>query len=406
MSPGQTTIIRKRKKRRSRVPIFPFVFLGLAIAGCVFGFSWVTGKYPQIWKKAVPVGYIVDENAFAQEYSQYYGKALEDPLVTDHFRAAAEAARNRNMASATAELEAILKNGAVPVIFHDLGVGYAVLGDFTRAADTFREVLARDPQYAATQKYLRENSSIPPGTANPYTLEQEPNNDNLTANLIALRTPVTGELAGTHDSADYYRIASPPSPRDLLTIELVNHSANFSARVHVYDADLRLLSWGQKLGGPGESLTLTGGPAPNSTLYIAISASDSTSGSYVLTVTPQKAFDSYEPNDDFASARRIAVGEEVTAGIMDGGDSDFFSFLSSRKGTVTIAVRNGSKTLIPALNTYAADRRHNGFAEEVRNPGVDVHYSLDVEKDTLYFVQVSSQAGTAGAYALRVDWRE
>ena len=323
--------------------------------------------------------------------------------MTERFREAADAARKRNIAGATSVLETAVKEGALPAVFHDLGVGYAALGDFPRAADAFREVLARDPEYAPTRLYLHSSKSIFAGAAEPYGREQEPNNDQSTANLIAVRSAVGGELAGGNDTSDYFRVVAPAAPRDLITIELANNSPGFSPRLHVYDSDLRLLSWGDKTARPGDSLTITGGPAPNSTLYIAISAADSNGGLYLLSVTPQKAFDKFEPNDDILSSRHISMGEEVPANIMDVEDTDFFSFVGPRKGKVTIQLRNRSTTLIPAVTTLNNDHRNLGFAQDARKAGQDVQYSIDVDKDLTYYVEISSQGGTSGAYTLRVE---
>jgi hypothetical protein len=124
---------------------------------------------------------------------------------------------------------------------------------------------------------------------------------------------------------------------------------------------------------------------------------------YLLTVTPLKAFDRFEPNDDITAAGKISIGEEVAANIMDSADTDFFSFTSPRKGTVTVALRNRSTTLIPVLAVYGSDRRNLGFAPDVKKPGADLRHSINVEKDQVYYLQVSSQSESSGAYSLRVD---
>jgi tetratricopeptide (TPR) repeat protein len=403
-APGQVTIIRKRKRRRRRrTPLFPFILLALLILGGVAGFRWVINRRPIATRQLLPAGYIAETAAFNQEYGKYFGDPLVDRDALGRFRQASEAAGKGSLPGATSMLETIVKTAGLPVVFHNLGVAYAGLSDYTRAADAFREALARDPEYSATRKFLREAKGIPTGAAEPYTREQEPNNEPADANVIGLRGPVGGELAGGNDAADYFKVIAPAAPRDLLTIELANHSINFAPRVHVYDQDLRLLSWGDVTARPGASITVSGGPPSNTVLFISVTAADANGGQYLLTVMPQKAFDKYEPNDDLQRARRVSIGEEIAAGIMDGGDSDFFSFQSPRRGTVIIDVQNRSNTLIPALSMYNSDHRNLAFAQEVRKPGADVRYVLDADKDALYYVQISSQSGTAGAYTLRVD---
>jgi hypothetical protein len=199
-------------------------------------------------------------------------------------------------------------------------------------------------------------------------------------------------------------VVAPPSPRDLITVDLINHSIGFTPQLHIYDANFRPLSWGEPAGRAGESSRVTGGPQPNASIYIAVSSADSrVGGMYVLTVRAQKAFDAYEPNDDIASARRIALGVDIEANVMDAEDNDFYSFQSPRSGTVSIEIRNRSDTLIPALTTYSANHINLGFGPEVRKPGAGLRHSLAVEKDQIYYVRILSQAGTAGAYTLRVE---
>jgi hypothetical protein len=124
---------------------------------------------------------------------------------------------------------------------------------------------------------------------------------------------------------------------------------------------------------------------------------------YLLKVTPLKAFDRFEPNDDISSAGRISIGEEVAANIMDSADTDFFSFTSPRKGNVTVELRNRSTTLIPVLAVYGPDRRNLGFAPDVQKPGANLRHTINVEKDQVYYLQISSQSGSAGPYSIRVD---
>jgi hypothetical protein len=264
-------------------------------------------------------------------------------------------------------------------------------------------VLTRDPAYGPTRAYLRETKRIHAGAAEPYTREQESNNDASTANLIPLKVDISGELSGTRDNTDFYRIAAPAAPRDLIKIEVENRSMRLSPRLRVYDHNQRLQSGGDAGAEAGGSISLITGPPANSTLYLSVSSSEGPGGLYVLRVTPLKAFDRFEPNDELLSARAILTGSEIEADIMDAEDTDYFSFVSPRAGLVTIELRNRSKTLIPVITAYDSDRRNAGQAQDVRKPGSDAHSALPVQKDQMYFVQVSSQAGTAGGYSLRIE---
>lgn len=418
---GRTTSVRRKKRRRRRrAPLFPFVLLALFAAGLFWAAHWLVSHRTVAVRADLPADYNGKVAVLDQEYLQYYGVPVPDsqPVVVvgqrkptvraggdkihGAFRQAATLASQRNYPGAAAVLEALTKDAPLPVVFADLGILYTILGDYGRAGDVFREVLVRDSAYAPVRQFLRATNSLPPSAVEPFAREEEPNNEFRTANLIALRTQVGGEVGPAADDVDFFRIVAPPAPRDLLAISITNHTANFSPSLHVYDANFRLAGWGEKTADPGESIQVTGGPAPNSNLYISISAANGKGGLYVLTVTPQKAFDSYEPNDDISMARRIGVGQDVNANIMDGEDTDYFSFVSPRQGTVKIEIRNGSATLVPAITVYDADRRNIGYGPDLKKPGLDLQHTISVEKDAVYYVQVWSPAG-AGAYTLRID---
>ena len=403
-TPGQTTIVRKKRRRhRRRTPLFPFVLLGLAGLALIWGVRWVASRRPAASPTNVPAEYVTEIAALRSEYSHYYGRPIDESVIEGRFRQASELMGNRNYPGASAVLETLSKKAALPVVFSNLGVVYSLLGDYARSADTFREALARDGEYASARQFLRNSKSIPPNTADPYTREVEPNNDPRTATLMSLGVATGGEVTVSTNDVDYFRVISPAAPRDLLLIELANHSIEFAPRLHVYDETLRLLSWGEKSARAGESIRIMGGPPPNTPLYIAISATETHGGLYVLTVKPLKVYDPYEPNDDIMSSRRISMGEEVHANIMDADDTDFYSFQSPRRGTVTIEIRNESTTLIPGITTFNADRRNMGFGPEIRQPGQGLHHTIDVDKDRIYYIQVWSQAASAGSYTLRVD---
>ena len=198
-------------------------------------------------------------------------------------------------------------------------------------------------------------------------------------------------------------MVSPAAPRDLITVELANHSIDFAPQIRVYDGNLRIVNWGEKAGPPASPSASRAVRRPIPPVHRGLDANPC-SGQYVLTVKPQQAFDAYEPNDDILSARRIGIGEDIHANIMDADDSDFYSFRSPRKGTVAIDIQNSSSTLIPAITLYTGERRRNlGFGPELRQPGANLQHTMKVEKDLMYYVQVWSQAGTSGAYTLRVN---
>jgi hypothetical protein len=379
------------------------VLVAILGLGLLWGGRWLTSHRPVLDTENLPASYVSDNSALETEYAHFYGKAIGEPALRRRFRQAADLASQRNYPGASTVLETLSRDAAVPAVYSDLGIVYASLGDYARATDMFREALARDAEYAPVRRFLKSTTAIQPSAAEPLNRETEGNNEARNANLIALATPVSGEVGSINDSADYFRVITPAAPRDLITIEVENHSINFAPHLHVYDSSLRIQGWGERAGRAGEAIQVTGGPAPNSAIFLAVSPDDASSGQYVLSVKVQKAYDAYEPNDDLTTSRRITLGEEIHANIMDAEDTDFFSFVSPRKGTVTIELRNNSSTLIPAVTTFNPDRRNMGFGPELRKPGLGLHHTIDVAKDQVYYVQVWSQAASAGAYTLRID---
>jgi hypothetical protein len=376
--------------------------LALLVIGGMAGAMWVSKRQPVLNPDKMPDGYVSDLSALKQEFDHYYGASEAYGEVSSRFQSAADLAAKRNFPAVASVLESVSKKGSVPLIFHDMGVAYAGLADFPRATVAFREALARDPEYGPTRKFLRDARGIAPGSAEPFTRELEPNDSNVTANLIPLRAPVGGEITGAADAADFYRVNAPPPPRDLIAIEVANHSASLAAHLRVFDANMKIQSWGDESAGAGQSIKVTGGPTPNSSVYLSVGGGDGQGGAYLITVTPMKAFDRYEPNDDIMSSRKISIGEEISANIMDSADSDFFSFASPRQGQATVEIRNRAETFVPALAVYNMDRRNIGFAPDVK-PGANMRHSFDVDKDRIYYLHISAHAGAAGPYILRVD---
>jgi hypothetical protein len=188
----------------------------------------------------------------------------------------------------------------------------------------------------------------------------------------------------------------------VLEIRIENRSKTLAPGLAVLDADKRFIGWGKDTRDPGASVVQYLAPDPNSIIYLQIWGHKDTQGEYVLMVRAMKAFDAYEPNDDIYSSPKLALGQTIEASIMDERDTDYFSFVGPRTGQVQIELENRSATLIPALSTYAPDRRFAGFGPEVRTAGTGLKHSLAVDEGRTYFLQVWAQANSRGAYRLTV----
>ena len=410
--------VRHRRRRRKKEPPYLAIAAGVSIlilAAVMVGTGLVyllNHRTTQAARGGDLLGrYIDDASTVDREYQHYYGKAPETPIPSQEFQRAAEMVRKRGFAQAADVLESVAKQAALPVVYNDLGVLYAQLNDWARAGTDFREALALDQHYAAVLDNIHRMKGLSPDVGGAFTREVEPNNNRFAANLIAVGIPVEGEITAGAGDIDFFRFSFPPSPRDVLAVELSNHDFKFSPRLDIYDGEMRVLDWGRKTAQPGNSLTVYGSTAPNTTVYVAVSAAEGTAGKYLLSLKPMKGYDAYEPNDDIFHAHQIEPVRppegrleygQLQANIMDRDDTDFYSFLASRTGKVTIEIHNESVTLIPAVQFYGTDMRSLGFGPNLRNPGESLQATLDVEKGQTYYVQVWSQANTSGAYTLAV----
>ena len=397
----------KKKKKRSRLRQYWWLvpaLLGVTLLGWLAtGPRWSRARI-EVPSAGSPVtGYTANTQTVMQEYLHYYGKPLADADTERLSNQANERVVAKDYANAVGMLEQVAKVAAVPAVFNNLGVLYAELKDRSRSINAFREALARDIDYQPVRDNLGRMKDIMALGAEPVSREVESNNSPTLANIIAPGKPVEGEIAAAVNDVDCFRVTTPRAPRDLISIEVENHSTTLAPVLRIFDADGRITDMGKTVREPGVSIKLTIAPAPNSTLFLELSGYGSSAGSYTLRVQPLKAFDAYEPNDDIFSARRIPLGAPVNAGIMDATDTDYFSFVSPRTGTVNIVIANRSATLIPALSTFFPDMRSSGFGPEVKSPGGSLHHTLEVLENQIYFLQVWSQGNTSGAYSLTVE---
>ena len=348
-------------------------------------------------------GYIARVDALDQEYARFYGRPLKDAELRSQFRRAAERMLAKDYPTAASLLETVARQASVPVVFNDLGLLYAQLDDRARAINAFRNALAHDLMYQPVRFNLNRLKGFTADSADPVTQEIEPNNALLLANVIALGKPVEAAIAAGQGDADSYRFNAPPAPRDILLLEIANHSASLAPMVNFYDDEMRLLDWGKTVREPAAPLDLRFSPEPNAGLRLQVRGYGGSSGAYILTVRPLQLFDSYEPDDDIMSARRIALNQTVYANIMDARDTDYYSFESPVAGTVKVEIQNRSATLIPVLTTFTPDMRNSGFGPDVRKAGEGLTHEIPVLANRVYFIQVWSQSNTWGDYALTVS---
>jgi hypothetical protein len=400
--------IKRKKKKHGQSLIRKYwllvpVLLGVGMIGWIAtGPRWSRARINRPGRKTL-VGYMADTQTMRQEYVHYYGKPLHNAEIEGGFDQASERMGAGDYSNALGLLEQVSKTAAVPVVFNNLGVLYAELNDRARSINAFREALARDIDYRPVRLNLARMKDVIALGADPVTHEVESNNSGTLANRITPGKAVEAEIAVAVDDVDYFRVTTPPAPRDRISIEITNGSKTLVPVLRVFTEEGRITDWNKITREAGANLQQTIDPPPNTTLQLEISGNDTSAGAYTLLVRPLKAFDTYEPNDDIFNAPPITVGSTIAANIMDAKDTDFYSFVSPRTGTVSIVIANRSTTLIPALSTFLPDKRSSGFGPDVRTPGLNLRHTMDVRENQTYFIQVWSQANTAGEYSLIVE---
>lgn len=394
-APAPARVPQNQPARNLRLAIFLGV-AGVAAAGAAYyGFNGRRTTERHL------TGYVNDIASLRSEYLRFQGKALKNAEVEQQFADANAATEKGEYGRAVDLLRSASRQAPLPVVFNDLGVLYVQLNDRARAINAFRDALSRDAGYDPVRRNLDRFRAFTSNLTDPVTAEVEPNNGIDYANLVAVGSSVDAEVKDLTDE-DYFRFTSPPAPRDRLEILIANRSATLAPRFRMFDEGGSILPDAKETRTAGESLDWIFSPPPNTTFHLAVSGAKSTTGAYTLTIKALKGFDRYEPNDDIFSARKIAVGERIDANIMDSEDTDYFSFVGPRNGTVSIDIENRSEFLVPALTTFTPDLRTSGFGPDVKRPGGSMHHSIAVEEGQTYYLQVWSQARTTGEYSLKV----
>ncbi|MGD0870840.1 MAG: hypothetical protein ABSB88_14880 [Bryobacteraceae bacterium] len=394
---------RSRRRRHRRKPpwILRFWWL-IPLAAIALSAQWISSWWtsqPASRHPSLP-GYVTGADSLRQEFLRFQGKPLGDPVIEQDFDHASDLMNRGEYTSAAVLLETVARSAQLPVVYNNLGVLYVRLNDGTGAVGAFREALARDFEYPPVRQNLARFKLG--NSADPVTHEVEPNGTDRLANIISLGRSVDAEISPDINDVDCFRVTSPPAPRDLLLVELANRSQTLAPRLRLYDADGRPLNWSKESQDPGASLREVIAPPPNTTLFLRVEGLLDTAGAYSLTVSAMKAFDAFEPNDDILDATKIGLNQTVEANIMDGEDTDYYSFHGSERGAVAIEIQNRSKTLIPALTTFTPEMTNSGFGPKLTAPGSGLRFSMKVESGKTYYIQIWGQSRTAGDYSLTI----
>jgi hypothetical protein len=392
-------LVRKRARRHRRRPLVVRYWWVIPIALGVAAIPVVWTLFTARATHDPLAGYVTDEAKIEEEYLTFSGKTL-DAAVAAQFDRATELMRSGNYANAAIVMEAASKDIPVPAVFNNLGVLYARLKDGAHAVRAFRDALARDHDYALVRVNAKKLNVTE--TMEPSASELEPNNDNTQANALWLERPLQASITPSLGDVDCFWFITPRPPRDRISVSAISQSASLIPRLRIYDQKGNLVTGLKEAAGAGGAVRFDFSPPPNGLYYLQIDGVSGSGGNYAVTVSALHAYDVYEPNDTILTATHIAPGQNVGANIMDGDDTDFYSFSSPVTGSVTIDVVSHSGDLQLGLGTFGSDLHNMGFAPDLKNPGDSIQHELRVEANQMYYLQVFSKNDTKGPYELVV----
>ncbi len=218
------------------------------------------------------------------------------------------------------------------------------------------------------------------------------------ARPLALGVAEPGEILTTEDTR-YYLVGNTLKIRDLVLVRLENLSATLRPNLKIFTANKSLITE-QYDGNPGASVEHMLPIEPGNAIYLQV-LPYSTTGKYKISVTPQKAYDAYEPNDDLLNPKAIKVGEDISASIMDGGDHDWFRVSGATGTVINVTFENLSTTLRPNIKVY--DRNKSNILDRFDGtPGANLNFDVNIKQAGDFYVEVLPYS-TAGKYRLRLD---
>ena len=235
------------------------------------------------------------------------------------------------------------------------------------------------------------------------TRAQEPNNTILQANVAQMGTALSGEIS-SKDDVDYFRFKYQDDKhrRDVVSVHLENRSTTLRPCLARYNEDKSEASGQQCANAPGANLESSFTAKPGKSYYVVVGSYGESVGNYKLTVTPRKAYDSFEPNNDAFSAAPLGIGQAVEANIMVDDEKDWYHLTGITEKSMAVHLENLSTTLRPCLARYNEDKSEASGQQCANAPGANLESSFTAEPGKSYYVVVGSYGESVGNYKLTV----
>jgi tetratricopeptide (TPR) repeat protein len=371
------------------------------------------------------------------QYRQEHGEALDDKELKSEIERGMNLIKGGIYEEALPIFQKIAENEKMklPAVYNNLGGLYALTKNYDKAGEAYTRAIERAPDYQLVQYnfgLLKEKQGKPDEAARHYNkakalghsrqlelkklnkltprpeekmetnrIESEPNNDILTPNSLPVGEWVQGEITGGTD-IDFFKFTTPDKYRDIIKVELKNTNTTLQPYMRRYDEKKEY--FGDKSASTnGQNIEFSFSTNPNLVYFILIGGQNGTYGPYQLKITPLKAYDGFEPNNDTFRASPLTPGKSIEANIMDAWDVDYYRIKTTSKETsVVIALENQSSTLQPYMQRYDEKKEYLGDKLASTN-GQNIEFSFSTTPNLVYFILIGGQNRTSGAYRLTVS---
>ncbi|MDF0589652.1 hypothetical protein [Candidatus Methanocrinis natronophilus] len=223
--------------------------------------------------------------------------------------------------------------------------------------------------------------------------EAEPNDHFAYANELMADETVIGTIYPRGD-LDYYRFQI--GGVGILQASLTEVPRDMEGRLRLYDGDARQIG-SITSGGRGDDAILVQEISEPGWYYIRVD--DSRGGAYNETYTLSLSFeavvDPQAPNDNFADAAEMMVGEDRHGYIFPRGDLDYYRFQIDTVGILQAFLTEVPRDMEGRLRLYDGDARQIGSITS-GGRGDDAILVREISEPGWYYIRVDDSRG--GAY--------
>lgn len=238
-------------------------------------------------------------------------------------------------------------------------------------------------------------SPAPIGSTGHTTTETEPNDNAVTATVIALGDTVTGQIAQNGD-ADFYTINLPHQGE--LTVSFPAAPAELDMAFRILDANGNEVRGWQ--ASPNKGAAYSAWVDLKSPGTYVVEARDSYNNAssqspYTLLTTFVPTADTGEPNDTLTTATAAGWNQAIAANILPIGDADFYKVQAARQGRLTVSFPGSPTALDMAFRVIDANGGEIDGWQASPEMGKPFSASVDLRTPGDYVIEVRDSYNSA-----------